>query len=297
MEQCNYRGRTRSTTHQYANTEGALWRIFSEEISPENSIKMHRRPPRKKVGYNAVLEVQKNQEQAPRSSSAPSQCAQPPSSQHSPPTLKFYMSSAAASRSTYLRLPEPVPALQPSILYRLHPADDVLPLDQAQLAPAHPPDLPHRLERVLLLICRRALVLGQRRGSLVREDEHRMRLADRVRRRARERRLLGRGRLAAVEVGEDERGEEVADAREVAGEAGEAARVHGGGAGGGFVGRGDAGEVFGIWGCRARCCWEDAEEPGLEAYGADDDVGDVVCLMERSYRMAEGGRVGDFGVS
>ena len=98
-------------------------------------------------------------------------------------------------------------------------------------------------------------------------------------------------------MGEDERGEEVADAREVAGEAGEAARVHGGGAGGGFVGRGDAGEVFGIWGCRARCRWEDVEEPGLEAYGADDDVGDVVCLMERSYRMAEGGCVGDFGVS
>ena len=92
-----------------------------------------------------------------------------------------------------------------------------------------------------------------------------MRLADRMRHRARERRLRGRGRgrLAAVEVGEDERGEEVADAREVAGEAGEAARVHGGGAGG-FLGRGDASEELGaIGGWRARCRWEDVEEPGL----------------------------------
>ena len=267
MEQRNYSGRTKLTTHQYANTEGALWRIFSEEISPESSVEMHHRPTRKKVGYNAVLGVQENQEQAPRSSSVPSQCAQPPSRQHSPPILKFYMSSAAASRSTYLRPPEPVPELQPSILYRLHPADDVLPLDQAQFAPAHPPDLPHRLERVLLLVRRRALVLGERRGGLVREDKHRMRLADRVRHGARERRLRGLGRerggCGGVEVGEDERGEEVADAREVAGEAGEAARVHGGGAGG-FLGRGDASEELGaIGGWRARCRWEDVEEPGL----------------------------------
>ena len=183
-----------------------------------------------------------------------------------------------------------------------HPTDDVLPLDQLKLPATHPAHLPLRFARVVLLVRREAVLLRQAQRMFMRQREDRMRLAERVRDRDRERALRrlgggggveegGGGRPAGggAEVPEDERGEEVAHAGEVAGDAGDAACVHDVARGSFFAARGGlrggggyAGEEVGVGAVWVRWLssgWQGCAEPVLEWDGTDDDVRDVIVFV------------------
>lgn len=224
--------------------------------------------------------------------------------------LYLYKSFVSIFRTLYCisrLLPKSLPSVHPSRIHQRRAAQDILALDEAQLAALHAADLALGVARVELLVRREAVRLGERRGVLVREREDRMRLReglrDRVReRRLRRRRVRGRAAVRRVEVREDERGEEVADAGEVAGERRDVARVHRGRHR--AVGRrgGDAEEEvgvgLGVGGATRRAVrgGEAGEEPRPQRDGADDDVGDVVVFVQDFERAAEGREVSEMDI-